>query len=160
MFDKLSDLTVHMKSLSSLSLSKMISHSMAKTHRTAVLLVLLCASCNFNSTYQDAIGRAFEQRQSNVQVEGEGIVNRILPDDNVGSPHQRFVVTLASGQTLLIQHNTNLAPRIDSLKTGDAVSFSGEYVWNEKGGLIHWTHHDPAGRHQAGWVKHNGQTYQ
>jgi hypothetical protein len=92
MFDKLSDLTVHMKSLSALRVSKMISHSMAKAHHCAVLLVLLCVSCSVNSTQGDAIARAFEQHQSNVKVEGEGTVTRVLPDDNIGSPHQRFIV--------------------------------------------------------------------
>ena len=133
---------------------------MAKAHHCAVLLVLLCVSCGVNSTQGDAIAQAFEQHQSNVKVEGEGTVTRVLPDDNIGSPHQRFIVRLASGQTVLIEHNIDLAPRIESLKVGDTVSFSGEYVWNEQGGLIHWTHHDPAGRHDAGWVKYNGRVYQ
>ena len=133
---------------------------MAKAYRGAIVLLLVTASCSVNSKPDDPIARAFEQRQSNVQVEGEGTVSRILPDDNVGSPHQRFVVTLPSGQTMLVQHNTSLAPRIDELKVGDVVNFSGEYVWNEKGGLIHWTHHDPAGSHEAGWIRHNGRTYQ
>jgi len=132
---------------------------MPKAYGAAMVLLLLCASCSVNSTNGDSISRAFEQRQSNVQVEGEGTVSRILPDDNVGSPHQRFIVRLGSGQTVLIQHNIDLAQRIDGLKVGDTISFSGEYVWNEHGGLIHWTHHDPAGKHQAGWIKHNGQTF-
>ena len=38
--------------------------------------------------------------------------------------------------------------------------FGGEYEWNEKGGIIHWTHHDPAGRHADGWLKHNNRIYQ
>jgi hypothetical protein len=33
-------------------------------------------------------------------------------------------------------------------------------VWNEKGGVVHWTHRDPGGRHMAGWLAHNGKTYQ
>jgi hypothetical protein len=107
----------------------------------------------------DAIGRAFESRASDVQVEGEGTVSRVLPDDLSGSRHQRFLVRLASGQTLLVSHNIDIAPRIDGLGEGDAVAFKGEYVWNEKGGVIHWTHHDPQGRHVAGWVKHNGRTF-
>src|SRR5687767_11493259 len=36
--------------------------------------------------------RAFEQRSRKLQVEGEGIVERILPDDNDRSRHQRFIV--------------------------------------------------------------------
>ena len=107
----------------------------------------------------DPIGRAFATGASDVQVEGEGKVIRVLADDLDGSRHQRFIVELASGQTLLITHNIDIAPRIYGLKVGDSVRFNGEYVWNEKGGVIHWTHHDPQGRHVAGWVIHNGKTY-
>ena len=108
---------------------------------------------------EDAIGRAFASGASNIQVEGEGAVIRVLPDDVNGGRHQRFIVQLASGQTLLIAHNIDIAPRIDALEIGDSVRFNGEYVWNAKGGVIHWTHHDPQGRHVAGWVVHNGKTY-
>ena len=106
------------------------------------------------------IGRAFASGASDIQVEGEGTVIRVLADDLDGSRHQRFIVQLASGQTLLMTHNIDIAPRIDGLKVGDSVRFNGEYVWNEKGGVIHWTHHDPQGKHVTGWVKHNGKTYQ
>jgi hypothetical protein len=108
----------------------------------------------------EALARAFEQRTSNVQVKGQGVVRRILSDDNDGSRHQRFVVALASGQTLLIAHNIDLASRVVGLREGDMVSFSGEYVWNAEGGVIHWTHRDPGKRHPAGWIKHNGKVYQ
>src|SRR5690349_5818511 len=92
MFDKLSDLTVHMNYL---NVCKMISHSHAMAHRAALVFVLLCASCSVNSPNGDSIARAFERRQNNVQVEGEGSVTRILADDNDGSPHQRIVVATA-----------------------------------------------------------------
>lgn len=106
------------------------------------------------------IGRAFAGRTSNIQVQGEGTVIRLLDEDLDGSQHQRFIVELASGHTLLISHNIDLAPRINGLEVGDSVRFNGEYVWNAKGGLIHWTHHDPQGRHVGGWLIHNGKTYQ
>jgi hypothetical protein len=106
------------------------------------------------------IGRAFKNRTSNVQVEGEGVVARILADDLSGSRHQRFIVRLKSGQTVLIAHNIDIAPRVAGLQEADSVSFYGEYVWNEKGGVVHWTHHDPEGTHVAGWVKHDGRIYQ
>jgi len=105
------------------------------------------------------IEQAFINRQSNLQVRGEGVVVAILPDDTEGRRHQRFIVRLPSGQTLLIAHNIDLAPRIDSLAKGDRIEFYGEYEWNEKGGVIHWTHHDPDGRHTDGWIIHRGRKY-
>jgi hypothetical protein len=108
----------------------------------------------------EALARAFAQRTSNVQVEGQGVVRKVLADDNDGSRHQRFIVALASGQTLLISHNIDLAPRLVGLSTGDLVSFSGEYEWNAKGGVVHWTHRDPGKRHPDGWIKHNSKLYQ
>jgi hypothetical protein len=107
-----------------------------------------------------AFASAFARRSSGLQLAGRGSVERMLPDDTDGSRHQRFILRLNSGQTLLISHNIDLAHRIDSLLEGDTVAFYGEYEWNPKGGVIHWTHHDPQGRHPAGWIRHDGQTYQ
>lgn len=118
---------------------------------------------SFLSTAQaagDSLALAYQNRQSDVQVEGSGRVVRLLADDNKGSRHQRFLLALPSGQTLLMAHNIDLAPRIDGLKIGDTVAFYGEYEWNNKGGVVHWTHHDPKGRHPGGWLKHNGRIYQ
>lgn len=103
---------------------------------------------------------AFANQQSDLQVEGRGRVVRILEDDNQGSRHQRFIIELGTGQTLLVAHNIDLAPRIDNLTTGDTLTFYGEYEWNAKGGVIHWTHHDPRGGHPDGWLKHRGVVYQ
>ena len=133
----------------------------------AVLAVIFVSCANYDPTTEhratphddSPIGRAFASGTSDVQVEGEGTVISILSDDVAGSRHQRFIVQLASGQTLLITHNIDIAPRVDGLEAGDSVRFSGEYVWNEKGGVVHWTHHDPKGRHVAGWLVHNGKTY-
>jgi hypothetical protein len=112
------------------------------------------------ATDDGTIGRAFTSGISNVQVEGEGVVTRILSDDLSGSRHQRFVVRLTSGQTVLVTHNIDIAPRVGELRAGDSIRFNGEYVWNNEGGVLHWTHRDPQGRHAAGWLKHNGRTYQ
>ena len=107
----------------------------------------------------DSIGYAFENRLSNIQINGSGRVKAILKDDLKGSRHQKFIVSVGSGHTVLIAHNIDLAPRIDSIQKGDRVDFSGEYEWNEKGGVVHWTHHDPDNKHTGGWLKHNGRTY-
>ena len=109
---------------------------------------------------EEVLKQAFENEQSDIQVEGEGTVWKTLPDDNKGTRHQRFILKLSSGQTLLVAHNIDLAGKIKGLKKGDKVAFYGEYEWSEQGGVIHWTHHDPAGRHEDGWLKHGGQVYQ
>ncbi|NUR23610.1 MAG: DUF3465 domain-containing protein [Frateuria sp.] len=105
-------------------------------------------------------GVRLDAAAGHTQVQGSGIVVRILPDDTEGSRHQRFILRLPSGQTLLVAHNIDLAPRVSGLKEGDRVEYSGEYEWNPKGGVLHWTHLDPAGRHAAGWLKHDGRTFQ
>lgn len=105
------------------------------------------------------IAEAFRSGRSNLQLGGMGKVARILPDDNEGSRHQKFLVELESGHTLLVAHNIDLAPRIEGLKTGELLEFYGEYEWNQKGGVIHWTHHDPRGVHPGGWLKYQGRIY-
>lgn len=102
----------------------------------------------------------YASRRSDVIVEVGGEVMRLLADDTKGSRHQKFIMSLASGHTVLISHNIDLAPRVEQLRQGDAVSVKGEYEWTERGGVIHWTHHDPAGKHTGGWVEHNGKRYE
>jgi hypothetical protein len=103
---------------------------------------------------------AFAAAQSHVEVSGEGVVVKLLADDKAGGRHQRFILKLPSGQTLLVAHNVDLASRIDTLQQGDVIQFYGEYLWNEQGGLLHWTHRDPKGKHPEGWLLHNGKRYQ
>jgi len=103
---------------------------------------------------------AYNNRESDLQVQGAGIVTKLFPDDRVGSQHQKFLIKMSTGQTLLIAHNIDLAPRVNGLKEGDTLEFSGEYEWNSKGGIIHWTHHDPKNRHVGGWLKYNDIKYQ
>lgn len=106
------------------------------------------------------IDEAFRNQQSDLIVVEEGRVIKVLPDDTKGSQHQRFLVKLNSGLTVLIAHNIDLAPRVSRLKSGDFIRFKGEYEWNEKGGVVHWTHHDPAKRHVGGWIELDGKRYE
>ena len=126
------------------------------------LLLVVSAVLLQCSFFANAISleQAIQQRTSNVQVKGTGTVIRLLKDDNRGSRHQKFILKLASNKTILIAHNIDLAPRINAISTGDIIEFYGEYEWNNKGGVVHWTHHDPNGHHIGGWLKHNGNTYQ
>lgn len=120
-------------------------------------LLLLSFAC-FSGDAE--IKRAFQQQQSDLQVSGGGKVIHILADDLKGSRHQKFILKLDNQLTLLIAHNIDLAPRINNLKKGDWVEFYGEYEWNKKGGVVHWTHLDPNGAHTAGFLKHQGKKYQ
>ncbi len=103
---------------------------------------------------------AFQRRQSNLQVLVLGRVIAVLPDDNNGDRHQRFIIRLANAQTLLVAHNIDQAPRVSNLKVGDQLYIYGEYEWSNKGGTLHWTHRDRNRRHVDGWIQKNGVTFQ
>jgi len=79
------------------------------------------------SSSSNALQTAFNEQKSGVQVQGEGVVSKLLADDNEGSRHQRFILALSSGQTILVAHNIDLAPRIATLKSGDSVAFNGVF---------------------------------
>ena len=103
---------------------------------------------------------AFRNHTSNIQVHQKGKIISILKDDLKGSRHQRFIVKLDNGQTLLIAHNIDISKRVQKLKINEQIIFYGEYEWNNKGGVIHWTHRDPDGRHIDGYLEYKGNKYQ
>ncbi len=116
-------------------------------------------NANANLTTLESLNNAFENQLSNIQVKQSGRITKLLPDDGHGSRHQRFIVQLDSGQKLLIAHNIDLAPKVENLKEGTSVAFYGEYEWNNKGGVIHWTHRDPKGHHPSGWLIYANRKY-
>lgn len=133
--------------------------------RTVVLLLSLVATsgCLATDAAVDPDGsrvveELFEAQRSDIVVEVQGVVQRTLADDTQGSRHQRFILRLSTGRTLLIAHNIDLAARVP-LDAGDAVSVRGEYEWNDQGGVLHWTHHDPAGDRLGGWIEHEDRRY-
>ena len=139
-------------------------------HLALALLVstqLACDLDRFPSHTRDAdaeadvarIERAFEEGRGDLWVEVGGRVDRVLSDDLQGSRHQRFILELSSGRTVLVAHNIDLAPRVPDLQVGVALRLRGEYEWNPRGGVIHWTHHDPGGRREGGWIEHDGVRY-
>lgn len=108
----------------------------------------------------DAVGAAFRARRSHVQLTVEARVKRVLSDDRRGSRHQRFIVRTVSGIDVLVAYNLDLAPRITGLMPGEQLVLRGEYIWNPRGGILHWTHHDPSGRHPGGYIERHGHRYE
>ena len=141
----------------------------ANIKRKIVAIVLVCivyfVAKQFNvdlsqqrkgdNTAQSSGSKITIPRKGGSPFAGTGKVIRVFPDDNVGIRHQRFILKLPSGKTIMIAHNIDLAPRVSALRVGDTISFSGIYEENSKGGVVHWTHRDPRGRHRAGWLKKN-----
>ena len=107
----------------------------------------------------ERLEEAIDNKESGVIIEAAGVVVKVLPDDNEGDRHQRFIVKLPSGRTVLVAHNIDLAPRVP-LEEMDIVEMKGQFEWNDRGGVLHWTHHDPGGWHEDGWIRHEGSIYQ
>lgn len=103
---------------------------------------------------------AYRLGRSNLQVLIRGTVARWLPDDLVGDRHQRFILRLESGMTVLVAHNIDIGERLPEDAWNEIVDVHGEYEWNPDGGVLHWTHVDPDGRHADGWIFFDGMLYQ
>jgi hypothetical protein len=132
--------------------------------RRSALLGLVAAvlvACSGAAQPDDAaIVQDFQNHRSQVEVTAEATVVQVLPDRvSASGMHEQFIIRLTSGDlTLLVEHNLSIAPRAP-VAVGDHVIVHGEYIWNTQGGLIHFTHHDPEGRHEGGFIQDNGMTY-
>ncbi|MEM8782714.1 MAG: DUF3465 domain-containing protein [Planctomycetota bacterium] len=118
-----------------------------------------------SSDTSDTRGRHFitdlqNNGAADTPVTASGTIVKVLPDDNEGSRHQRFLVELSDGHVIKVSHNIDLAPRIPNPREGDTLEFKGDFEANELGGVVHWTHHDPRGRHEPGYLIHDGQKYE
>jgi len=112
-----------------------------------------------NSTHNNALlADSYKQKKSKIWMEVKVKVTRLLADDNDGSRHQKFIVESASGLSVLVSHNIDLADRVP-VSRGDEITLRGRYEWSDRGGVLHWTHHDPRGNIEGGWIKFDGQTY-
>ena len=84
---------------------------------------------------------------------------KLLPDDDDGSRHQRLLLKLETGGTVLVAHNIDLASRVPA-DEGDRITVYGQYEWNDRGGVLHWTHHAPRNNREGGWIEFDGKRYQ
>lgn len=136
------------------------SNRKAITAALVAIIPLFFGSKYFKSTgAASSIENLYQNRQSGVMIEFQGLVVKLLSDDNEGSRHQRFIVKLDSNHTVLIAHNIDVAPRVP-IKVNQPITIYGQYEWNDRGGVVHWTHLDSYGSHEHGWIKFQGKKYQ
>jgi hypothetical protein len=105
-----------------------------------------------------SIEAAMAARAEAQPVQVRGIVKRVLPDERETPRRQRFMIELAGGRMLQIAHDLELGTRVP-VELGDEVELAGEYQWNNRGGLVHWTHRDPSGQRAGGWIRCKGSDY-
>jgi hypothetical protein len=58
--------------------------------------------------------------------------------------------------TVLLAHNIDVADRVP-VKKNDTSTVNGQYEWNDKGGVVHWTHKKD--NNPYGWVMSNNKKY-
>lgn len=104
------------------------------------------------------IAQGYDKAADGSWIEDSGFVVRLLSDDDDDSRHQRFVVQLPGPRTLLVANNLDISSRVP-VGMGDRVRFRGLFEWNDRGGLVHWTHHDPRGELEGGWIRYRGEVY-
>lgn len=106
-----------------------------------------------------ALQAAYAAEQSGVMIEATGRIKKVLPDDREGDRHQKFILDIDRRHTVLVSHNIDVAPRAP-VEEGERVTVYGQYEWSEPGGVLHWTHRDPRGRREGGWIRYQGRTYE
>ncbi len=125
----------------------------------ATLLLAACAAVQ--SPDDAAVCAAYSSARSSVEVVADGTVTRLLGvQPGRVSPHEGFLLRLASGCTLVVrvEANTDFTGPIP-LDVGERVLVKGEYEYYPLGGVIHWTHRDPRGRHEGGYIESRGRIY-
>jgi len=128
----------------------------------ALICVVSLGACAATQSPNDpAVCSAFAQGHSHVEVVADGTVTRLLGvQAGAVSPHEGFLLRLASGCNLIVrvEANTDFTGPIP-LAFGQHVSVKGEYEYYPLGGVIHWTHRDPRGRHEGGYIEAGGRMY-
>jgi Protein of unknown function (DUF3465) len=127
----------------------------------AALAATLCACAPTQSPNDPALCAAYSGSRSHVEVVADGTVTRLFGvQPGRISPHEGFLLRLGSACSLVVrvEANTDFTGPIP-LARGQRVLVKGEYEYYPLGGVIHWTHRDPRGRHEGGYIEAAGHTY-
>lgn len=72
--------------------------------------------------------------------------------------HEAFDAQTDAGPVEIVD-NVSIAPRLP-VQPGDRIDVRGEMVHDRgRPPVVHWTHHDPEGRHTGGFIRLRGQVY-
>jgi Protein of unknown function (DUF3465) len=72
--------------------------------------------------------------------------------------HEAFNAQTAAGVVEIVD-NVAIAPRVP-VQPGDRIEVRGEMVHDPgRMPVVHWTHHDPGGRHVDGFIRYQGRRY-
>lgn len=119
------------------------------------LLALLAGCASGPVTVEKAMALC-ARGSSAVEVTASGQVARLMGSyaSRTGT-HEGFLVR-SGAFTLHVENNTTITGAIPLTK-GETISLQGQYECND--GVIHWTHHDPRGRHPGGFIEAGGKIY-
>lgn len=124
--------------------------------------MIAVAGCAAQTAPNDAaVCSAYHAGRSHVEVVADGTVTRVFGmQPGRISPHEGFLIRLASGCDAIVrvEANADFTGPIP-LHRGERVTVKGEYEYYPRGGVIHWTHHDPRNHHEAGFVEIGTKLY-
>ncbi|MBC5809786.1 MAG: DUF3465 domain-containing protein [Candidatus Eremiobacteraeota bacterium] len=128
------------------------------------LTVALAACAPAAADPNAAVYDAWRAQRSRLEVTARGDVARDLGLRRGPSGlHEGFLLHLRGagghGLTVRVETNVDITGPV-AVHAGDAVEVRGEYVYDARGGLIHYTHHDPRLRHPGGYLRVGDRTFQ
>ena len=130
----------------------------------AILALAAAAACGSGVRPDNA--QALDDIQngrSGDEVIVEGLVTHVgRTSGGESGTHEHFDIRITSGaaeQDILIADNITVGVQAP-VKRGDDVIVKGVLEVDPSGPVIHWTHHDPENRHQAGFVMLGGRIYE
>ena len=123
----------------------------------------LLVACSSGARPDNAAALAdIQAGRSGDEVVVEGVVTHVgRTSAGASGEHEHFDVRIASGaaeQDILIADNVSVGTAAP-VRSGDRVIVKGVLEVDPSGPVIHWTHHDPAFRHEAGFVMLDGKVY-
>ena len=132
---------------------------MGKRRWSALCIALAIAGCQASSSSVSDAQRGCATGAAHVEVHVSGTIARYLGTRySQSGRHEGFLVrTRDVAAPLKIEDNVEITGFIP-MRAGDSVELQGQYECND--GVIHWTHHDPSGRHLSGYVIVNGRRFQ